>query len=414
MAEKGSPVGTPSTVAAALGKACLDHEYDHEDRPSAQGNHITLERFNSPTRKILQQFDDNGDGRIDATEIQAVVSTLVAEKFKSKAFKIGLIILGVFTVVLLGAMFGLTWAVVAALKDTEVQNNILVTNDGGQPVQVANMDMTVKNGRLVDRNSSNVLSTGTVSSRGVFSTAMSMQKLLKISTLAFTLPDGAEYSVNVLGVAKIPKLNANSGFIIRFQTASGTLTLENGEWAASDLQGPILEPLFASDTSGRRRLLQEGSAWSAMCYGFSDCGEEYPTDLLCATACTNVDQCQLTNPCGYCYGCRQYYPSTPTEALPPPPDMMSPGEVTETGGIGTRCSGVNSGPVSSCRDAYTMCYGTQATLQDAQSKIALLWQCTSNCPSGWALAGAPSVTMGQSVNVSLCEATSGPTFTWCC
>ena len=60
------------------------------------------------------------DGRIDASEIQTVVSSLVAEKFKSKAFKIGLIILGVFTTLLLGAMFGLTWAVVAALKDTQV------------------------------------------------------------------------------------------------------------------------------------------------------------------------------------------------------------------------------------------------------------------------------------------------------
>ncbi len=35
-----------------------------------------------------------------------MVSTLVAEKFKSKAFRIGLIVLGVFTVILLGAMFG--------------------------------------------------------------------------------------------------------------------------------------------------------------------------------------------------------------------------------------------------------------------------------------------------------------------
>lgn len=62
----------------------------------------------------------HADGRIDANEIQTIVTTLVAEKFKSKAFKIGLIILAIFTTILLGAMFGLTWAVVAALKDTQV------------------------------------------------------------------------------------------------------------------------------------------------------------------------------------------------------------------------------------------------------------------------------------------------------
>lgn len=60
------------------------------------------------------------DGRIDASEIQNIVTTLVAEKNKSKAFKIGLVILCLFTTVLLGAIFGLTWAVVAAFKDTQV------------------------------------------------------------------------------------------------------------------------------------------------------------------------------------------------------------------------------------------------------------------------------------------------------
>ena len=75
------------------------------------------------TQLSCLRLPDPPDGRIDANEIQAVVSTLVAEKFKSKAFKIGLIVLGVFTVILLGAMFGLTWAVVAALKDTEVRTS---------------------------------------------------------------------------------------------------------------------------------------------------------------------------------------------------------------------------------------------------------------------------------------------------
>lgn len=36
----------------------------------------------------------------------------------------------VFTVILLGAMFGLTWAVVAALKDTQVQGGIMYSKAG--------------------------------------------------------------------------------------------------------------------------------------------------------------------------------------------------------------------------------------------------------------------------------------------
>ncbi len=41
-----------------------------------------------------------------------------------QALKVGLITLGVFTIILLGATFGLTWAVVAALKDTRVRNHL--------------------------------------------------------------------------------------------------------------------------------------------------------------------------------------------------------------------------------------------------------------------------------------------------
>ena len=210
--------------------------------------------FNKETRDILLKFDDNKgepevlltlgpgghsteddgqhtctdpqdsyapalpacpDGRIDASEIQAVVSTLVAEKFKSRAFRIGLIILGVFTVILLGAMFGLTWAVVAALKDTKVRfwqfvrqrlgmsqqpgcrretkaaphcsqvsGSVLVTNDGSaDAVMTANMDVTVKGGLLVSRNSSGVVTTSPLKTKTTLSVNTPFDSLVKLQSL---------------------------------------------------------------------------------------------------------------------------------------------------------------------------------------------------------------------------------------
>ena len=126
------------------------------------------------------------DGRIDASEIQAVVSTLVAEKFKSKAFKIGLIVLGVFTIILLGAMFGLTWAVVAALKDTQVDNSgVMTTNDGAStPVLTANLDMTVSSdGKLVSRTSNSTIATTPAVTRSAISSETSFDLLLKLRNL---------------------------------------------------------------------------------------------------------------------------------------------------------------------------------------------------------------------------------------
>jgi hypothetical protein len=52
--------------------------------------------------------------------------------FEFPAFRV------IFTLVLLGTMFGLTWAVVAALKDTQVNSNgvMYVKGDSGEVVKV--------------------------------------------------------------------------------------------------------------------------------------------------------------------------------------------------------------------------------------------------------------------------------------
>ncbi|KAG2493105.1 hypothetical protein HYH03_008768 [Edaphochlamys debaryana] len=418
--------------SAAIKHTDLKVDVEKDERSSPGNNQITLERFNTPTRNILRKFDDNGDGRIDATEIQAVVSTLVAEKFKSKAFKIGLIILGVFTVILLGAMFGLTWAVVAALKDTEVQNNILVTNDGGnQPVQVANMDMTVKDGKLVARASNEVLTTGLVTTSSGISVITPFNKLLQTTALVFTLPSGLKISVNVLGVAKVPQATAVTGHILRFQTASGTLTLEGNEWTASDLQGPILETLFSPDATGRRRLLQSDTNSTAVCSGFADCGSDVPSEEECLD-CSTTSSCTSVPACGYCGFCGgsvgssgvQSPPPSPSPPPPSPPPTAASGTILqETGGIGSTCSGKATTYVPNCRDAYTQCYGNQDTYIGAASKLSSLFQCTSNCPSGWSLVASTAAIMGQSFvsntfpnGLPLCEQQSNSTaiYSWCC
>lgn len=50
----------------------------------------------------------------------SVVDNLVHHKLRSRWLLYGLLVLIVFTVILLGAMFGLTWAVILSLKDTKV------------------------------------------------------------------------------------------------------------------------------------------------------------------------------------------------------------------------------------------------------------------------------------------------------
>ncbi|KAG2423999.1 hypothetical protein HXX76_014825 [Chlamydomonas incerta] len=326
-------------------------------------NQITLERFNTPTRNVLRKFDGNGDGRIDASEIQAVVSTLVAEKFKSKAFKIGLIVLGVFTIILLGAMFGLTWAVVAALKDTQVDNSgVMTTNDGSStPVLTANLDMTVTpDGKLVSRTSNSTIATTPAITRSAISSEIPFDLLMKIRNLVFVSPSGGLYSVDVQGVASIPK--TTGGHVVRFQTGSGILVLERNNWELVNATNAMLDGLFASGTSGRRLLGEEVKYFIEAAGGIP---------MKCPDEGRFIDSCdEITN--AYMWVDANYTtPLAPGESAPPPPPPS--GDQSVGGGD---CAGGDLPKSLNCYEAMIAC-----TANTADKINALLDKpfCGSSC-----------------------------------
>ncbi|KAG2493084.1 hypothetical protein HYH03_008747 [Edaphochlamys debaryana] len=126
MAQKTSALGTP--LLTDKGDVCCPADATHRT-PYAAG-HVDFKDFTSPTRKVLQQFDDNGEGRVGANVIQAVVSTLVTERLKSKIFKTGIVALGIFVLLLFCAVLGMSWAMVATVAKPGVQNTIQLSAEG--------------------------------------------------------------------------------------------------------------------------------------------------------------------------------------------------------------------------------------------------------------------------------------------
>ncbi|GIL55401.1 hypothetical protein Vafri_10963 [Volvox africanus] len=319
-----------------------------------RANQITLARVNTPTRNILRKFDNNGDGRIDATEIQTIVTTLVAEKFKSKAFKIGLIILAVFTAVLLGAMFGLTWAVVAALKDTKVQGGVLVTNDKEQaPVLVANLDLTISGTKLVARDSSAVVATSTIRTPGLVTTGTAFDKLLALQNLVLVTPSKSSFSLAILGIARIPS-NTSGGYVIKVLTAAGTLTLENNEWSApSNMTGSLLEDVFTRPAAQQgRRLAEEDPKVYVICED-GECGEKLHCDK------DNTEPCSISD---------MYMPvRTPVDNT-----------YINDANTGTYSCSLYTGFVNYCSAGLTDCYGAMPT-STQKSRYLSQYGCTSNC-----------------------------------
>ena len=98
----------------------------------------------STLRERLQAADADGDGFISASEMMDVMQREITATRDRKMMVRVLAALSVACVLIIAAVVGLTYAVVEMSKDTSVQNNVLVSKDGLQPLSTARLQKTVK------------------------------------------------------------------------------------------------------------------------------------------------------------------------------------------------------------------------------------------------------------------------------
>ena len=97
----------------------------------------------STLKQRLQAADANGDGIISASEMIDVIQSEITATRDKKLMSRVLIVLGVACLLIIAAVVGLTYAVVDMSKDTSVDNNVLVSKDGLQPLSTATLQETV-------------------------------------------------------------------------------------------------------------------------------------------------------------------------------------------------------------------------------------------------------------------------------
>jgi len=97
----------------------------------------------STLKQRLQAADANGDGIISASEMIEVIQSEITATRDKKLMSRVLIVLGVACLLIIAAVVGLTYAVVDMSKDTSVDNNVLVSKDGLQPLSTATLQETV-------------------------------------------------------------------------------------------------------------------------------------------------------------------------------------------------------------------------------------------------------------------------------
>ena len=181
----------------------------------------------SALKERLQAADTNGDGVISASEMIDVFQSEADAIRDNKMMKRPLIALGVACLLIIAAVVGLTYAVVEMSKDTGVENNVLVSKDGGglQPLSTATLQKRVKLADLYK--------------------AGSPSELDWLTHLTVPFGEGE-------AVLKIQNAYLVPGQSVRFDTAAEGVSVEvtaDGVTVSGDEQAP----------GGRRRLMQEDS-----------------------------------------------------------------------------------------------------------------------------------------------------------
>ncbi|KAG2499941.1 hypothetical protein HYH03_002228 [Edaphochlamys debaryana] len=145
----------------------------------------------------------------------------------------------------------LIWALSYAWKEVEVRNNVLVTKDGQDPVQVMNLRIrTDSRGRLVgaekDSTKPSLLNTQPLLTQRALNSNMTTAELRSVKSIIVEATSGAQYAVRVTGYSS--SLPSDGVRVVAFNTPSGVVmvrgevvTLPPG--ASHLLLGPEGEPL---------------------------------------------------------------------------------------------------------------------------------------------------------------------------
>ncbi|KXZ53352.1 hypothetical protein GPECTOR_7g1247 [Gonium pectorale] len=207
--------------------------------------------------QLMAELDKNRDGDVDAEELINLLEGVVEHRRQRKWMWFVIIALSAFALATIAATVGLTYAVLEAMKDTEIHNGIMyVKGSETELVRTGSAEFSVVNGIMVSRSLLNTTTTPvngtTTAGRRVlasttstpaadlpppqsvlrtaifkgtpqrFSSRVSVQVLLELEYLYIVGAGAVELGVKVDGVARVPDPSSKLGTVIRIITPAGT------------------------------------------------------------------------------------------------------------------------------------------------------------------------------------------------
>jgi hypothetical protein len=174
-----------------------------------------------------------------------------------------------FVLLLLFALvsFGLTWAVVIN-NSNPVNKGVMTDRTSGEPIQVASVDLALREGMLVSRNGSTLSSSAvqvslheTINSQ--LNSNWATADLLQVKSIILSDQNskGSFFSADVTGMART--LNSSGVGFVLFQTSLGRFILqEDSLLPAEEFQGGVLVNASAMDIVSLGARSERRSWWS--------------------------------------------------------------------------------------------------------------------------------------------------------
>ncbi|GFR44981.1 hypothetical protein Agub_g6291 [Astrephomene gubernaculifera] len=227
----------------------------------------------------MLEFDKDKDGQLSPEELGMVIEKLAAARSNRKVLMGVIIGFVIFSILLIGALSGMTWGVVAALKEEEIRGGKMYDiEDPTQVVQTANSDMSVIGGVLVNRqayeatndpdnstalpgtgntpHASTVLRTAAfVGTPQKFSSQIPVKSLMELKYLYIKGAGEVEVAMTVLGVARVPQAGSAHGTVVHILTLAGTITLDGTAIDFAENLAPVFVQAGFQVSANRRSLL---------------------------------------------------------------------------------------------------------------------------------------------------------------
>ena len=228
--------------------------------------YFPTQSFPESLQPILKIFDSNQDGTVSADELTQAALLFSQQRKRTRLYRNMLIVVSFAALLIVGAVVGLTAAVVELSKESHVQGGALVSSTSNEVVRTGSAEFRVESNAIMmaetsaDFNATRVpraLATSQALQQHPLTSNLPDSYFSELRFLTLTAPTGATLSLTINGIMRLPDPTSQCGTILTIFTAAGALEIDGTtvSFRESSLEEAFVVAGFNVQGGGSRRRL---------------------------------------------------------------------------------------------------------------------------------------------------------------